>query len=87
MGIRIRGLVLACEAPKEFKGTSKGGNPYAFAVREMQIFTGNKSVVCKDQRDLGGVFPEIRVGQVIEFKLKSVRMNGTQPNFELDTES
>jgi len=79
--------VLACEDPKEFKGTSAKGNSYGFQVREMQIFTGNKAVVCKDQRDIGKDFPPIRVGSVIEYKLKAVRMNGTVPSFELDTES
>ncbi len=86
-GIRIKGLVLAVEAVKEVKGVSKGGNNYAFLTREMQIFTGNKAVACKDQRDLDKSFPEIRVGTIVEYKIKSVRMNGTVPNFELDTET
>lgn len=85
-GIRIKGLVLAVDAVKEFKGVTGKGNAYAFLVREMQIFTGNKSVACKDQRDPDKSFPEIRVGTVVEFRIKSVRMNGTVPSFELDTE-
>lgn len=86
-GVRITGLVLAAELPKDFKGTSKGGNAYAFSVREIQIWTGNKSVTCKDQRDLGGSFPLIKIGEKASFKVKGVRMNGTVPIFELDTEN
>ena len=85
-GVRVTGLVLMVDPPKEFKGTSKGGNPYAFAVREIQIFTGNKTVTCKDQRDVGGSFPLIAVGSKATFKVKGIRMNGTVPIFELDTE-
>ena len=70
--------------PKDFNGTSAKGNKYSFAVREMQIFTGNKSVVCKHQLEIGHPFPEVRAGQVRTFKIKNVRMNGTVPNFELD---
>lgn len=78
--------MLAVDPVKEIKGTSKSGNAYAFLTREMQIFTGNKAVQCKDQRDAGKEFPEIRVGSIVEYKLKSFRMNGTVPSFELDTE-
>lgn len=84
-GIRITGLVLSVEEPKEFKGTSKTGKPYSFAVRELQIWTGNKAVGCKDQRDVGQEFPPVSVGVKATFKIKSVRMNGTMPVFEIDT--
>lgn len=83
-GIRITGLVLVVENSVERSGVSGKGNKYAFVSREMQIFTGNKSVLCKHQGDPGTIFPEVRAGEVRTFKILSVRMNGTSPVFELD---
>ncbi len=85
-GVRVTGIVLAAEIPREFKGTSGKGNPYSFSVRELQIFTGNKVTICKHQMDIGSKFPDVVVGSVMTFKVKSVRMNGTVPVFELENE-
>ena len=88
-GIRITGLVLVVDDPKEIRGTSGKGNSYAFAVREMQIFTGNKAVLCKHQLDIPkegqAQFPNVSVGSVQTFRIKNFRMNGTVPVLELDT--
>lgn len=90
-GIRITGLVLVVAPAVERSGISGKGNKYAFVSREIQIFTGNKAVVCKHQMDLDpqnpAKFPEVFPGQVATFKIKSVRMNGTDPVFELDGEA
>ena len=83
-GIRITGLILVVDEPKEFKGKSAKGNDYAFAVQELQIFTGNKAVGCKFQCNIGDKFPDVLPGTVRTFKIKGVRLNGTVPSFELD---
>jgi hypothetical protein len=75
------------EPPTLFEGVSKGGRAYAFESREVQIWTGNKAVTCKDQRDKGARFPDVQTGTKQTFKVKSVRMNGNVPVFEIDTDS
>lgn len=86
-GIRITGLVLVVDKPVERSGVSGKGNKYAFVSREIQIFTGNKAVLCKHQGEIGTVFPDVLPGQVRTFKIAAVRMNGTVPVFELSLES
>ncbi len=85
-GIRITGIVLVVDEAIERSGVSGKGNKYAFASREMQIFTGNKTVICKQQGELGTKFPDVRPAEVRTFKIISVRMNGTTPVFELAVE-
>jgi hypothetical protein len=78
-GIRITGVVLVADDVKEFSGTSKGGKPYSFAVREIQMFTGRNTVLCKFQQDTGTAFPAISIGQTRTFKVEGFRMNGNVP--------
>lgn len=79
--------MLAAEAPREFKGTSKGGNAYAFATRDIQIWTGTKAAVCTDRRDSLDDFPSLPIGERASFRILGVRMNGSVPVFEIDTKA
>jgi hypothetical protein len=83
-GIIITGLILAADEAKVFEGTSKGGRPYKFAMREIQVWTGNKAVVCKFQKDTMAEIPGVVVGIKSSFKVLGVRMNGNEAQFTVD---
>lgn len=82
-GIIITGLVLAADEAKVFEGTSKGGRPYKFANREIQVWTGNKAVVCKFRSDSIAELPGVVIGIPASFRVVSGRMVGNEMQFEI----
>ena len=83
-GVRITGLVLLVEAPRQVKGTSGKGRAYDFWNLRLQIWTGNKAVECTIRKDTEAELPKIQQGIKQTFRVVNGRINNGQMGFDID---
>jgi len=74
LGIRIKGLVTAKDAPRELSGTSKGGKPYSFVNQTVTLLAGAETVNVTIRKDKVEDLPPINLYSVRTFTVTGGRV-------------
>jgi len=80
----VSGILLSGDEPVEFSGTSKSGKPYSFCQQRMQLWTGNKAIVCSRRKDKLADFGPLPIGALVEFKVTNARVHDGQTSFDVE---
>jgi hypothetical protein len=74
LGIRIKGLITAKDAPRELSGTSKGGKPYSFFNQSVTVLAGKETVNVTIRKEKEADLPPMNLFTVRTFNVVGGRV-------------